>query len=202
MIFKMQVNNGSRSSIKSFPARELLLYWLAQTALGAALSVPGLDGVSWLKDFLSPLDDVLPTFKTAFLHSSAPVASKLYLVFWWLVILPWGFVFVFRWSDGFKPHRNGLSMSYPALLGLLIVSLFMAYMLGSIFSFHDHSSYWGFAQQGTLNRGNVIPFLMSSGPFALSIWGALSSFLFLLSVAGALLFSRVILIKLVCKGEK
>lgn len=190
-----QPNTNLKSSPKQFPTRELLLYWAAQLGLGLLFSIPNLENIQWLKDLLVPLDSTFPTFKTAFMHSSAPIASKLFLVSWWLFILPWGFMFTYFWTQGFKPHPNGLNMSYKALLGLLAAALLTAFMFGFLLSFYDYSYYWTVDKPNSPSRGDFVPVLLKNGPFMLSIWTAISSFMFVMALMSVPYVFRVIFAK-------
>lgn len=190
-----QSNNVARPPNRHFPARAIVIYWVTQIGLGLLISALDLENIHWLKDLLFPLDSALPTFRTAFVHSSTPIASKIYLALWWLIILPWGLLFAYRWSDGFKPHPKGLGMSYSALLCLLVVAIFMVYMLGSLLSYHDYSYYWITDKPNSPNRGDVVPALMTSGPLALSIWVAFSSFVFVVALVLVPYLFRVVLYK-------
>ncbi len=183
-------------SSKVFPSKQILTYMAIQVGLGALLSIPNLENIQWLKDLLIPLESTFATFRTAFMHSSAPVASKLLLAVWWLMILPWGLMFSYQWSQGFKPHPNGLKMSYPNLLGLLAATLFMGYMLCSLLSIHDYSYYWATDKLNSPSRGDLVPALMSNGPLMLSIWLSLSSFLVVPCVSATVLFPRTLFQKL------
>lgn len=189
-------NANLRPPQKQFPTRELLLYWAAQLGLGLLFSFPSLENIQWLKDLLASLDSTFPTFKTAFIHSSAPVASKLFLVIWWLAIIPWGLMFSYKWGGGFKPHPNGLKMSYTSLLGLFLAGLLMVFMLGTLLSFHDYSYYWRVDKPHSLGRGNLVPTLMTGGPFVLSIWTGLTSFLLIASMIIVLYIPRVFFYKI------
>ena len=64
-------------SSKVFPSKQILTYMAIQVGLGALLSIPNLENIQWLKDLMIPLESTFATFRTAFMHSSAPVASKL-----------------------------------------------------------------------------------------------------------------------------
>lgn len=191
-----QPNTSLKSSPKQFPTRELLLYWAAQLGLGFLFSIPNLENIQWLKDLLIPLDSTFPTFKTAFVQSSTPIASKIFLVIWWLVIIPWGLVFAYFWTQGFKPHPNGLNANYATALGLLAASLIMSLMIGSLLSFHDYSYYWMIDKPNSPSRGDFVPALLSSGPQVMSIWLAASSFLIASFVSGIPLILRTIFCKL------
>ena len=185
---------------RAFPSKQILTYMAVQVGLGALLSIFNLENIQWLRDLLAPLDFIFPTFKTAFVHSSTPVASKVFLAVWWLVIIPWGLLFAYQWSHGFKPHPNGLRMSYIQLLALLATALFMAFMLGSLLSFHDYSYYWMVDKPNSPSRGDLVPVLMSNGPFALSIWVAVTSFLIVPCISGFPLLLRTFFSKLFSRG--
>ena len=191
-----QPNTSLKSSPKQFPTRELLLYWAAQLGLGLLFSIPNLENIQWLKDLLAPLDSTFPTFKTAFMHSSAPVASKLFLASWWLFILPWGFMFTCFWTQGFKPQASGMNMSYKALLGLLAAAFFLVFMFGSLLSFHDYSYYWMADKPNSPSRGDLVPALLSNGTLLMSFWLAASSFLIVSFIGGIPLFIRTLFHKL------
>lgn len=193
---KKQPNSSQQSSLKPFPTREILLYWVAQIGLGLLFSILNLENIQWLKDVLTPLDTVLPTFRTAFVQSSTPVASKTYLALWWLVILPWGLLFLFRWSDRFKPQPAGLKMSYFKISGFFLAFVFTGYMLAALLSFHDHSYYWTIDKPNTPTRGDIVPALMSNGTLTLSIWCAFSSFLLVLCAGGICAIPRTLFHKI------
>jgi hypothetical protein len=190
------VNRSSEPPLKSFPTKQLLIYWAVQIGLGLLLSILNLENSQWLKDLLIYLENSLPTFRTGFVQSATPVASKLFLAIWWVVILPWGLMFSCRWTQGFKPHPNGLKMNYTALLGLLATALLTGYMLGALLSFHDYSYYWMVDKQNSPSRGDVVPALMTNGPFALSIWVAASSFVFVMALTMVPYVLRVVFKKL------
>jgi hypothetical protein len=76
---KTQPNSSPEPSLKSFPTRELLIYWAVQIGIGLLLSIPNLENVQWIKDVLIPLENNFATFRTGFIQSSTPVASKLFL---------------------------------------------------------------------------------------------------------------------------
>lgn len=193
---KTQPNSNPQSSLKPFPTREILIYWAIQMGLGLALSIPNLENIQWLKDALIPLENALPTFRTAFVQSSTPVASKLFLVIWWLAILPRGLLFLYRWSDGLKPQPTGLNMSYFKMCGFFAAILFTGYMSGALLSFHDYSYYWRADKPNTPSRGDLVPALMSNGPLTLSILCAASSFLLVLCIGGIGIFFRTLFQKI------
>ena len=189
-------HSNKRQSNRAFPSKQILTYMAIQVGLGAVLSIPDLENIQWLNDLLIPLESTFSTFRTAFVHSSTPVASKLFLAIWWLVILPWGLMFSHRWTQGFKPHPNGLQMSYTSLLGLFVAALFLSYMLGSLLSVHDYSYYWIVDKPNSPSRGDFVPALMTNGPFALSIWVAVSSFVFVMALVLVPYVFRVVLKKI------
>ena len=196
---KTRPDSNYQPSLKPFPTRAILFYWAVQVGLGLLLSIFNLEDIHWFKEVLIPLDNTFPTFRTGFVQSSTPVASKLFLAIWWLVIVPWGLMFSYQWTQGFKPHPNGLNMSYTTLLGLLSVALFMVYMLGSLLSFHDYSYYWMVDKQNSPSRGDVVPALMTHGPFALSIWAAVSSFVFVMALVLVPYVFRIVLKKFLAR---
>ncbi|MFM2274732.1 MAG: hypothetical protein RL211_604 [Pseudomonadota bacterium] len=193
---KKQSNSNPQSSIKPFPTRQLLLYIIAQIGLGLLLSIINLENIQWLKELLAPMENVLPTFRTAFEQSQTPVASKTFLGIWWLVILPWGFIFISRWSDGFKPQPTGLEMSYFKMSGYFVVIVFTGYMLATLLSFHDYSHYWAIDKPDSPTRGDIVPALMSNGALTLSIWCAISSFLLVPCAGGVCIFLRTLFCKI------
>jgi hypothetical protein len=193
---KTQPNSSPKPSLKSFPTRQLLIYWAVQIGIGLLLSIPNLESVQWIKDLLIPLENSFPTFRTGFIQSSTPVASKLFLAIWWLVIIPWGLIFTYRWSDGFRPQPTGLNMSYLKMSGFFAAIVFTGYMAGTLLSFHDHSYYWEVDKANTPTRGDVVPALMSNGPLTLSILCTVCSFLLVPCACGVPMFVRTLFHKL------
>lgn len=181
---------------KEFPTREILIYWAVQIGLGLLLSTLNLEHIQWLQEAFIPMENIFPTFKTGFVQSTTPIASKIFLLIWWLVILPWGLKFSYDFTEGFKPHPYGLSMNYTALLGYFAAGLFVTFMLSWLLSFHDHSNYWTVDKKNSPSRGDLMPALMTNGPLPLSIWAAGSSFVLLMALITLICIFRAILKKL------
>ena len=189
---KTPVTSKPTSSLKPFPTRAILFYWAVQIGLGLLFSMLDLEDIEWIKEILTSLDNAFPTFRTGFVQSSTPVASKIFLAIWWLVIPPWGLIFFYNWTQGLKPHPNALNMNYMTLLGIFGAAAFMVFMLGSLLSFHDYSYYWMANKPNSPSRGDLVPALMSNGPFALSIWLAVSSWLIVSCIGLLLLLPRIL----------
>lgn len=179
---------------KSFPTRNILMYVGIQIGLGALFALLSLENSSALKSLFISFENNLSTFRTAFITSQTPVASKTYLTIWWLAIIPWGLFWFYRFAGGFKPvSSSAFKLSTVKLMGLLLLAIGLGYMFISLLSFHDHSNYFLRDKLNSGSRASIVPLLLSGGPLSMSIWLSISSLMICLCTSGFFMFFRLLI---------
>lgn len=180
---------------KKFPSREIFYYLCVQVGAGGVLQLVDIDGIHSLERFFFSVDDFSPTFATAFIQSSKPVASKVLLLFWWLFVVPAGLLFFYKWSEGFRPSPRALRLSWLRMVGIFVCVLVTCYIFASLLLTHDYSPYWTYRSHATSGRAGLVPFLFAGGPLMLSVWLAASSFVLVPSLGFFPVFLRAVFCK-------
>lgn len=173
-------------------------YAAAQISLALLISLIQIENNYFLRDLFSSLGEPMPTFRTMFALSSNPIEGQLFLLTWWIVFIPWGVIWIGRFTDGFTP------MVVPSDIWQAItqfsIFILVAGVLTYMHAFWDHG-YMQTRGYTIPSRATLIPSMAAAGVFPVSIWLALASTLLVASYTG-LIFGFKYFANLLFKVER
>ncbi len=153
----------TETSLRKFPTKSVTIYLVAHVLVGLIVSFSELTTHQRQSNLFMSVDAILPTFRTWFVHSKDPIGCKVMLLLWWLIFVPWGLIWVGRFTRGFKVLNKKAVMKNWFRAGLFLGSLFFVAMLSYGMSFMDQSENMASASL-KYGRTSVVPFLINQGP--------------------------------------
>lgn len=179
----------TETSLRKFPTNSVIIYMVAHVLVGLLVSFSALTTHQWHLNLFMSIDAIFPTFRTWFVHSKDPIGCKVMLLLWWLVFIPWGLIWLGRFTSGFKVlNRRAVVKNWPKV-GLFLASLFFVAMLSYGMSFMDQSENMASASQ-KYGRSSVVPFLINKGPEFFAIFLAGMSLIYVMFCSLMLMFIR------------
>jgi hypothetical protein len=168
--------NAQAQPLRKFPSHKPLTFMAIQVLTGLAISQVPFGSYGVICEFFEPFDRTLPAFRTMFFGMRDPVAGKVFLLIWWTIFIPWGLLWIARFTNGLKPvnpaaFKNRTAAAWSFLLGVLITAG-LAYA-------NTFSDYSGAQVHDVPSRADIIPWVLESGMLTISIWLAMVSFLML-----------------------
>lgn len=169
-----------KQKLKKFPSYLVMTYLGVQILIGQLIALLPLNTYQWLNNFFAYVDVFLPTFRTWFVLSRDPIGCKTMLFLWWIVFIPWGLIWVGRFTSGFKTANEKIFKSIWSKAKFLTVGGGFTVMLSYGHSFMDQSESMASASL-KFGRTSIVPFLVNHGADYFAIYLAAISLLYLIS---------------------
>lgn len=152
-----------------------------QVLTGLVISFIPFGDYQWIREAFEPIDRHFPAFRTMFLTSPDPTAGKVYLLLWWTVFIPWGVVWIWRFSDRFNPVNLVALQSKFAVLKFFLLACFGFLLVTYLSAFSD---YGGIVDRPSHvpSRADIIPAIVLGGVFSVSIFQAVTSLMLVIAI--------------------